>query len=351
MNGIALFNALTKIDDRFIDRAERGPDAADRRDVVISSSRRTDSRRSVRRWAIVAECACLLLCVSALVFGIGIRQRRNAGGINRSAISSDYVAAATSAAAADVSPATQAWWSQAGTEGTAATHELNTRFTLSTVGGRVYLNFDEGNDPIDPHFGCLDFPSLDALVAAIRANDLFDVQCETIRTIFPRDENGIRIIDVDHVCDPLLPDDLFVGCVDWEGPSYAFEFDGRNVVSGILRVLTKEDYATVFADEYETFFDRETITVLSRENVAERNAEVVRYRTSTGEDYQAIRYALANGVKVVEFYRVQKGTPLAIPEKVALYGESGDAAFQAQLYDLTERPSVEWLSQFGLAAR
>jgi len=344
MNGIALFNALTKIDDRFIDRAERGPDTAEGFDVA-----RTSPRRSVRRLAIIAECACLLLTVSLILF----RLIGPFGSKERPKPSNNYMAGVSAASVADA-PVTQAatqGWSQAGTEGTAATHELNTRFTLSTVDGRVYLNFDEGNDPIDPHFGSLDFPSLDALVAAIRANDLFDVQCETIRTIFPRDENGIRIIDVDHVCDPLLPDDLFVGCVDWEGPSYAFEFDGRNAVSGILRVLTKEDYATVFADEYETFFDRETITVLSRINVADRNAEVVRYRTSTGEDYQAIRYALANGVKVVEFYRVQEGTPLAIPEKVALYGESGDAAFQAELYDLTERPSVEWLSQFGLAAR
>ncbi|MBR5043814.1 MAG: hypothetical protein IKX66_00585, partial [Clostridia bacterium] len=55
MNGIALFNALTKIDDRFIDRAEKAPAVPER------------PRRSARRWVIVAECACLLLCVSLLI--------------------------------------------------------------------------------------------------------------------------------------------------------------------------------------------------------------------------------------------------------------------------------------------
>ena len=71
------------------------------------------------------------------------------------------------------------------------------------------------------------------------------------------------------------------------------------------------------------------------------------YETQEGT-YRAIRYALANGVKVVEFYRVQEGTPLAIPDTVELYGETDADAFYAKLYGLTERPDVEWLSKFGL---
>ena len=344
MNGIALFNALTKIDDRFIDRAERGPDGAER-----TASRRPLPRRSVRRWAIIAECACLLLTVSLILF----RLIGPFGSKERPKPSNNYMAGVSAASVADA-PVTQAatqGWSQAGTEGTAATHELNTRFTLSKVDGQFYLNFDEGNDPTDAIPPVVSpYPSLDALIAAIRANDLSDRECEFIRTYFPKNGNGILIFDPDQVFDAVLPNEMTVGGVVWEGPAYTFEFDDGQSVSGNLRILTPKDYAKVFASEYEHFFDRQE-SVLSRENVADRDAEVVFYRTVTGNTFQAVLYTLPNGVFVFENYSAPEGSPEAVPVWVALFGDCGDAAFQAMLFELTERPSIEWLSQFGLAAR
>ena len=90
--------------------------------------------------------------------------------------------------------------------------------------------------------------------------------------------------------------------------------------------------------------------MLSRENVADRNAEVVLYEAPDGTR-RAIRYALANGVTVVETYFAPGGTSSAIPVTVELYGETDAAAFYAKLYELTERPTVEWLSRFGLSER
>ena len=348
MNGIALFNALTKIDDRFIDRAERGPDGAER-----TASRRPLPRRSVRRWAIIAECACLLLTVSLILF----RLIGPFGSKERPKPSNNYMAGVSAASVADA-PVTQAatqGWSQAGTEGTAATHELNTRFTLSKVDGRNYLNFDGGNASYSSIKGIVYFETVDAMVTAIRTNSLSPAQCETIRNSFPRDENGIRIIDVDHVCDPLLPDELTVRGVDWEGPSYLFPFDDENNVTGYLNVLSPEDYATVFAKEYAEFFNREQITVTSRRRTGDRNAEVVLFSTSSA-DQKRIRYTLPNGVIVDEQYVLKSNTPLletseTIPQKILLYHEGEECCFTAVIFGLTERPSVEWLSQFGLAAR
>ena len=337
MNGIALFNALTKIDDRFIDRAEKAPAVPER-----------PRRAPVRRWLEIAACACLLLAVSLLIanrvgpFG-HLGGKKKSSGPNGSFYSD--VAAAT-----DARPSTQAGTQAIGHGGTWAAVDENTDYSLSVVDGRNYLNFDGGNAASSSIKDTVYFETVDAMVTAIRTNSLSPAQCETIRNSFPQDENGIRIVDLDHVFDAALPDELISRGVIWEGPSYAFEFDDENGVSGNLRVLTKEDYETLYADQYTAFFDRAGITVLSRGNVADRNAEVVLYEAQDGTR-RAIRYALANGVTVVETYFAPGGTSSAIPVTVELYGETDAAAFYAELYELTERPTVEWLSRFGLTER
>lgn len=337
MNGIALFNALTKIDDRFIDRAEKAPAVPER-----------PRRAPVRRWLEIAACACLLLAVSLLIANrIGpfghLGGKKKSSGPNSSVYPD--VAAAT-----DARPSTQAGTQAIGHGGTWAAVDENTDYSLSVVDGRNYLNFDGGNAASSSIKDAVYFETVDAMVTAIRTNSLSPDQCETIRNSFPQDENGIRIVDLDHVYDAVLPDELISMGVEWEGPSYAFEFNDENGVFGNLRVLTKEDYETLYADQYTAFFDRAGITVLSRGNVADRNAEAVLYEAPDGTR-RAIRYALANGVTVVETYFAPGGTSSAIPVTVELYGETDAAAFYAKLYELTERPTVEWLSRFGLTER
>ena len=328
MNGIALFNALSKIDDRFIDRAAEIP-------APVPAVQNRPRKSTRRRWIVAAECACLLLTVALICFSrVGLFAPKGAKMKGGSDHYSDHTGTPGSALGTDQ-------W---------AVDDPNNDYSLSVVDGRNYLNFDGGNASYSSIKGTVYFETVDAMVTAIRTNSLSPDQCETIRNSFPQDENGIRIVDLDHVFDAALPDELISRGVVWEGPSYAFEFDDENSVFGNLRVLTKEDYETLYADQYTAFFDRAGITVLSRGNVADRNAEAVLYESPDGT-LRAIRYALANGVTVVETYFAPGGTSSAIPVTVELYGETDAAAFYATLYELTERPSVEWLSQFGVRGR
>ena len=61
MNGIAIFNALTKIDDRFIDRAAEIP-------APVPAVQNKPRKSTRRRWIVAAECACLLLTVAVVCF-------------------------------------------------------------------------------------------------------------------------------------------------------------------------------------------------------------------------------------------------------------------------------------------
>ena len=342
MNGIALFNALTKIDDRFIDRAEKAPAAPER-----------PRRAPVRRLLEIAACACLLLAVSLLIAN-RVGPFGHLGGGKKS---SGYNAAVGSdvAAATEALPSSQAGTQADATEGTGAVDEENVGYSLSVVDGRTYLNFDGGNAASSSIKGTVYFNTVDEMVTAIRTNSLSPAQCETIRNSFPRDGNGFRIIDLDHVCDAALPDELISRGVIWEGPSYLFPFDDENNVTGYLNVLSPEDYATVFAKEYAEFFNREQITVTSRYHTEERNAEIILYSTDSA-DQKRIRYTLPNGVTVDEKYVLTSRSGLletspTVPAFIWLYYESESFCFTGEIYGLTERPTVEWLSKFGLQER
>ena len=342
MNGIALFNALTKIDDRFIDRAEKAPAVPER-----------PRRAPVRRWVEIAACACLLLTVSLLIAN-RVGPFGHLGGRKKSSRPNGSVYSDV-AAATDARPSTQAGTQAIGHEGTWAAVDENTDYSLSVVDGRNYLNFDGGNASYSSIKGIVYFETVDAMVTAIRTNSLSPAQCETIRNSFPKDENGIRIVDLDHVYDAALPDELISRGVIWEGPSYLFPFDDENNVTGYLNVLSPEDYATVFAKEYAEFFNREQITVTSRYHTEERNAEIILYSTDSA-DLKRIRYTLPNGVTVDEKYVLTSRSGLletspTVPAFIWLYYESESFCFTGVIYGLTERPTVEWLSRFGLTER
>ncbi|MBR4770080.1 MAG: hypothetical protein IK090_04030 [Clostridia bacterium] len=326
MNGIAIFNALTKIDDRFIDRAAASP--------APVPAVQTKPRRSVRRWVEIAACACLLLTVALVCFSrVGLFAPKGAKMKGGGDYYSDQTSAQQTAAGTD-------HW---------APPEPNYDYSLSVVDGRNYLNFDGGNGTAysDTARGSVNFQTVEAMVKAIRMNAFSAADCELIRSTFPRNENGILVFDLDHVYDAVLPDALTVDAVNWEGPSYSFEFNDRVSAEGYLRVLTQEDFAAVYDAEYTRYFDDVEITVLSRENVTERNAEVVSFETPDGS-FRQIRYVLSNGVTVAETYLVEGGMPFDVPETIDLYGADTAAAFTAHIAGLTERPSVEWLSRFGV---
>ena len=231
-------------------------------------------------------------------------------------------------------------------------------YYLSVVSGQYYLHYTKERSNILNDLGSLSFGSLDELIDKIRNNRFEEREHNVIRTAFRRDENGVLLFDLDHPFYPVLPSGMVVNEVGWNGLTYSFGIseaggDGSGTFA-YLHVLPRDVYSQTFEREYETLLDREQITVTSRTRTEDRNAEIVLFSTSSA-DQQRIRYTLPNGVIVDEQYVLKSYTSLLkasalIPQMIHLYYESEEYCFTADIFP-TERPSVEWLSRFGLSER
>ena len=232
-------------------------------------------------------------------------------------------------------------------------------YYLSVVSGQYYLHYTKERSNILNDLGSLSFGSLDELIDKIRNNRFEEREHNVIRTAFRRDENGVLLFDLDHPFYPVLPHGMVVNEVGWNGLTYSFGIseaggDGSGTFA-YLHVLPRDVDSQTFEREYETLLDREQITVTSRTRTEDRNAEIVLFSTSSA-DQQRIRYTLPNGVIVDEQYVLKSYTSLLkasalIPQMIHLYYESERCCFTVSIFGLTERPSVEWLSRFGLSER
>ena len=230
-------------------------------------------------------------------------------------------------------------------------------YYLSVVSGQYYLHYTKERSNILNDLGSLSFGSLDELIDKIRNNRFEEREHNVIRTAFRRDENGVLLFDLDHPFYPVLPSGVQTTGVEWAGQGYSYSLSAvsGDRSFGYLHVLPRQSYLATFQREYEALFDRPQITVTARTRTEDRNAEIVLFSTSSA-DQQRIRYTLPNGVIVDEQYVLKSYTSLLkasalIPQMIHLYYESERCCFTVSIFGLTERPSVEWLSRFGLSER
>ena len=226
-------------------------------------------------------------------------------------------------------------------------------YTLAFVDGNCYLRFEENQlDVSNSQIACVSFESIDVLIEAIRNCRFSETDYSIIRTVFPKNENGIMVFDIDHAYDAEIPTGFRVESVWWYGPIYTFELIGTSNCHATP--MTRDYYQARFAREYETFFDREQIRVTKRELVDDRNAEIIWFETDLATLKQ-IRYTLSNGVIVEEEYRltsrINAQVSETVPLMINLFGEMNGSCFCVTIGGLNDRPSVEWLSQFGVLLR
>lgn len=228
-------------------------------------------------------------------------------------------------------------------------------YTLAFVDGNCYLRFEENQlDVPYSQIACVSFESIDVLVEAIRNCRFSETDYSIIRTAFPKNENGIMVFDIDHAYDAESPTGFRVESVGWYGPFYTFRLIGTSNCHATLTPMPRDYYQARFAREYETFFDREQIRVTKRELVDDRNAEIIWFETDLATLKQ-IRYTLSNGVIVEEEYRltsrINAQVSETVPLMINLFGEMNGSCFCVTIDELNDRPSVEWLSQFGVSLR
>ena len=234
----------------------------------------------------------------------------------------------------------------------------NSNYTLCNIGDENYLIFKDINNTIfgiDSMYGNLRFDSLKDMKNAILNNGLTKEEMAIIYNSFPKNENGIRILDVRKLYAPVTPDGFKTMQVTLSGQTYAFIMQNENAVAS-FSYLTKDIYTTKYG-EFKNFADNSLITIQTTEKILERNATVEWYTTSVAK-LKRIYYEINVGetkLTVEEEYVIEHQesfvkTSETVPSTVTIYGEneSDGTYFQVYLSYLSERPSVEWLSFFAL---
>ncbi len=235
--------------------------------------------------------------------------------------------------------------------------------------GNYYLHFSDGNEPPEG-YSCqradIEFATLAEMQDAFLNNKLSESQINVMKDAFPRDsENRILICDMNHLYQPILPSDLVQNGVILSGESYSFplinpnvdpaSIESLNMPHGNFHYLTKDLYDRDFEYEYEKLFERDTIHLKSTTAGEDRNSTVYDYTTNAG-DLRQVRYVLTDGTKTLyidEMYVLNMMTDAlptsdTIPHRIDVYGIDNGKYFSITLFGFTERPSVEWLSSFGL---
>lgn len=179
----------------------------------------------------------------------------------------------------------------------------------------------------------------------------FDYQADNeVSTI-----NDIEICNIDNLYECILPTDLTTRYIEWHGKDYVYKVYGETA-TGWIYCCDVDQYTAELSSEYKEFLYNPDVTVTEQWDTEERNASVYYVTTVHGNKLKYICYEIQEGDKRVfiqETYALELDHDLTepsadVPTMVYFWGTDNSGYFTGWLSDMSERPSLEWLSQFGL---
>ena len=239
-------------------------------------------------------------------------------------------------------------------EGTLSTDQ----YTLVADESGCYIRFlDEYAASDEDKLACsvieISFDSMADLVAGFQNNQLNEHQRIILQASFPMNEKGIEICDLNHLYDAVLPDGTCVSSVTLHGETYDCFVKGELFKSGSVSYV--EDWTT----SKDRMYDWSKGATVTREEDSTFDGvpcRIVEYYNST-QTYRDIFVETDHEGKKVDMvlrYLLEDKRPFpervsdTAPWNVRMYCEDNGVFYDISLKELTETPSYEWLSSFGL---
>ena len=170
-----------------------------------------------------------------------------------------------------------------------------------------------------------------------------------LTAVCPKNEDGsLQIVNLDELCDFNKPQDMDISLIEWQGDNYWASLKGETTYAYIHYVETEAKYPG-YLGEYKDFLTDPLITI-DRQEEDENRGAIVYYVHNDWAEFKYICYEISVGAKhvyVQEVYALARSGAHG-PYRITLWGKEDVGCFCVVMYDLTERPSVEWLSQFGV---
>ena len=196
------------------------------------------------------------------------------------------------------------------------------------------------------------FETIEEMKNDFETGNFSERELEIISEWREEDEEKVQICNLSSLYTARCPSDLTVSSIGWYGgDGYLIimraDADGpkAQMSYGVTPEYNEEQIE--FYSNYEEENPRITVKAVSFD--LERKATIYEYLTSDEREYKLIVYSIGEGSEmpyVVETYNVMSNDE--VPSSIKIYGQEQGKYFWLDITNLQERPSVEWLSQFGL---
>lgn len=235
-------------------------------------------------------------------------------------------------------------------------------FYIHEVNGRFYLQFtdefmeDYGSKISFEPVGCISAPQYPAFRSVAQMQQHIkeaDISWRDMLDIYRKCDGRdyLQMFDPDVLYDVRLPFGMEVEKVYWEGDGYTFKADGFLSPGASVDYFYHEEAFKVTFDRVYTNFLSDGDTVISEKQVKNRNATVYEIENQYDSRFVVVQYTIEKADRTlyvheeydsVEDYKRRK------PEDIYIFGEENGGYFQVDCYSVKIRPSVAWLSSFGL---
>ena len=193
------------------------------------------------------------------------------------------------------------------------------------------------------------FGSVDEMMTDIKTGNFTEEELYFI-SHYPKDDLGrIQVCNFDSFLVPAVPTPLKLTGICWNGLwfTYLLGCEGNDTVYAML-LDTKEQYEETI-DFNANFATKTTCKVHSQTTEEDRNATATYYTNLLGEDSKVVYYTIGEGdsaIHVMEDYVLKN----EIYELTYISITCSDNGTYFHYYSTTEteRPSVVWLSLFGI---
>ncbi|MBQ9761747.1 MAG: hypothetical protein IJV82_01570 [Oscillospiraceae bacterium] len=247
----------------------------------------------------------------------------------------------------------------------AETEQANQLYEILEEDGAWYLvmNGEYAQNPEDYGSwelfkGCVEFKAVGEMKHDIETGNFTEEELEKMAGYITDDKGRIPLCDLSALIEPTYPCEFVYQSVRWSGKNYDFDLAENESVAqkgmyANFEIVNEGDWeASVqfysnFEEEYNGDFDK-------IEAEPERDATVYYTHVYNAEDRienkKGVYYTIAADSKLLhiwEEYRVD--TSPNVPWRVTVFGKQQGELFRVIITELEERPSVEWLSQFGAA--
>lgn len=192
----------------------------------------------------------------------------------------------------------------------------------------------------------LHFDSIEQMKSRLEKGSFDEAELLELSRFEATEDGKIPICDLSDLYVPVTPEAYDCVKVALEGESYFFRLKEENDGPFSYFFFTSKEDFEKEQDRNDRFEELSVWEILTVTEEPERNAKIYTYSEEHGGSN--IVYTIETDQKTLVIRELYTKTFGEIPEHIEIYGMQNGKYFKTIIRNLKERPSLEWLSAFGV---